>query len=472
MISPLRTKAVTRLCDAYNDLGYSVFKLRPFCAVVLACALLSAARAQLSVPDQQYRCPPTEDECGKTHKLPAFELGASDVNHHPYTINYVEFTDKGVLWDPHELKDAVKQITAAADGGSQHPLVVVYVHGWQNNASNISGDVVKFSGFISRLADDYPVGLPGKAPQVVGIYLAWRGLTIRFEPFKYFLSYWPRRQVAKNVGRTGIKNAVEVIKDAVNINPTVRANTFLIFAGHSFGARVLENAIDGLDAKGNPGFMRQYFEEMHKTAQTASIQHAKVSDEQVRALPLMPADLVVYVNAATSSAMTRKRVRQVKKDCPNFRSHPICSADPLYIAFTSTNDLATGLVMPIANLVLPDLISDKLNLISAANSPWMHTHHAPEPGCPQGEVICFDIARTNQPPTRYYLPRIPGKAQVPKSEDQAFDSDPFWIFNVHSNLVNGHGDVWNPNVANMLTVIIQNNRRFQQVRAAAVTVAP
>jgi hypothetical protein len=186
----------------------------------------------------------------------------------------------------------------------------------------------------------------------------------------------------------------------------------------------------------------------------------------------MPADLVVYVNAATSSAMTRKRVRQVKKDCPNFRSHPICSADPLYIAFTSTNDLATGLVMPIANLVLPDLISDKLNLISAANSPWMHTHHAPEPGCPQGEVICFDIARTNQPPTRYYLPRIPGKAQVPKSEDQAFDSDPFWIFNVHSNLVNGHGDVWNPNVANMLTVIIQNNRRFQQVRAAAVTVAP
>ncbi len=61
---------------------------------------------------------------------------------------------------------------------------------------------------------------------------------------------------------------------------------------------------------------------------------------------------------------------------------------------------------------------------------------------------------------------------MPKSEDQAFDSDPFWIFNVHSNLVNGHGDVWNPNVANMLTVIIQNNRRFQQVRAAAVTVAP
>src|ERR1035438_9905766 len=80
----------------------------------------------------------------------------------------------------------------------------------------------------------------------------------------------------------------------------------------------LENAIDGLDAKGNPGFMRQYFEEMHKTAQTASSQHAKVSDEQVRAIPLMPADLVVYVNAATSSAMTRKRVRQGKKECPDW----------------------------------------------------------------------------------------------------------------------------------------------------------
>jgi hypothetical protein len=442
------------------------------CAVALACAVVFPARAQLRVPDQQYRCPTGDDACQKAHKAPAFELGTSENNHHPYTINYVEYTDKGTLWNPRELDDAVKQIMAAADRGGQHPLVVVYVHGWQNNASELSGDVVKFRAFLSRLADDYPVGQPGKAPQVAGIYLGWRGLTINVQPFKYFAGYWSRRQTARNVGRTGIKKAVEIIKDAVNANPTARANTFLIFAGHSFGARVLENAIDGLDAKGNPGFMRQYFEEMHKAAQTAHNQQAKVREAQANAAPTLPADLVVYVNAATSSAKTLERLRQVESDCPSFQSHPICSADPLYVAFTSTNDMATGLVMPIANLAFPDFGSDKLHLISAANTPWIHTHRAPEPGCPQGEAICFDIAEANLPPAKYHLPRIPGKAQVPKSEDHQTETDPFWIFNVHSNLVNGHGDVWNPNVSNMLTVILQNNRRFQQVRAAAVAAAP
>lgn len=61
---------------------------------------------------------------------------------------------------------------------------------------------------------------------------------------------------------------------------------------------------------------------------------------------------------------------------------------------------------------------------------------------------------------------------MPKSDDHPFDPDPFWIFNVHSNLVNGHGDVWNPNVANMITVILQNNGRYMQVRAGAMAVAP
>jgi hypothetical protein len=427
--------------------------------MVVACLLCVGGNrgfGQFLVPDQQYRCSPSDTDCRGTNKLPAFELGTSDYNHNPYTINYVEYTDKGTPFDPKkddpydskELDDAINQIIAAYDDGKQYPLVVVYVHGWQNNASELSGDVVKFRGFMSRLADDYPVGQPGQAPQVVGIYLAWRGLTFTVEPFKHILSYWPRRRVAKKIGRTGIFDAVEKIKDAVNRNPVVRQNTILVFAGHSFGARVLENAIDGLDVNKKRGFMLKYLDQMHETAKKAREEGRAISNEKLFYLSNMPADLVVYVNAATSSAKTIEQVRQIQNDCRS-SSDPICMADPFYLAFTSTNDLATGIVMPVANLVFPDLVSDKLHLISAANSPWMHTHRAPEPGYPQGDarcfpegdVICFDIAGKNPPPTKYYLPRIVEKIQVP-----ATHMDPFWIFNVHSNLVNGHGDVWNPNV--------------------------
>ena len=217
--------------------------MRPSCAAFLACALTSAAQAQFLVPDQQFRCPLSDAACQKTHKPPAFEIGISEANHHPYSINYVEYTDKGKLWDPQELDDAINQFKAAADDGNQHPLVVVYVHGWQNNASNLSGDIVKFRGFMSRLADDYPIGLPGKAPQVAGIYLAWRGLTFTFEPFKHIFSYWPRREIARKVGRTGMYEAIEKIKQAVNADPKVRRNTFLIFVLHV--RKMIIGAING-----------------------------------------------------------------------------------------------------------------------------------------------------------------------------------------------------------------------------------
>ena len=63
--------------------------MRIYCGVVFACVLASVAQAQFLVPDQQYRCPPSDGVCKSTHKLSAFEVGLSDNNHHPYTINYV-----------------------------------------------------------------------------------------------------------------------------------------------------------------------------------------------------------------------------------------------------------------------------------------------------------------------------------------------------------------------------------------------
>jgi hypothetical protein len=440
--------------------------MRIYCGVLLACVFVSFAQAQFLVPDQQYRCPSSDTVCRNTHKPPALEVGLSSYNHRPYTINYVEYTDKGTLWAPQELTDAVNRVTTLVTDHNAHALVVVYVHGWQNNASELSGDVVKFRGFMSRLADDYPVGEAGKPPQVVGIYLAWRGLTFTVEPFKHIASYWPRRQIAKNVGRTGVYNAINEIATAVNADKVGRKNTFFILAGHSFGARVLENAIDGLDAHNNPhGILSSYFDGMHQTALQVRDHKAVFSEKDLHALPDMPADLVIYVNAATSSARSIQRARQIRDDCRDLKGHPTCKADPFYIAFTSTNDFATGLVMPIANLVFPDLVSDKLHLISAANTPWLHTHRAPEQGCAKG-AVCFDIAGKSGPPRQYYLPRIAKKVQVP-----VIGSDPFWIFNVHSNLVDGHGDVWNPNVENMMAAILKNNGHFAEVQAAALAAA-
>jgi hypothetical protein len=438
--------------------------------IVLVTAIPSFAQAQFLVPDQQYRCPPSQRAC-HPGKPTASELDLSDYNHRPFTINYVEYNDKYKYWDPQELTDAVNQVKSAADKG-QVPLVVVYVHGWQNNASEESGDVVKFRLLLSRLAETWPEKPGVAAPPVAGVYLAWRGLTFTVEPFKHIVSYWPERQKAKKMGELGMQKAVCEIESTLmplRSNPQ-RRQAYLILAGHSFGARVLENAINGHDASGRCPTVEDYSTQLHKLVADAKQRHAMVSEGSTPGLQL-PADMIIYVNAATSSEKTKECVAQIKQDCALAKSAEICTANPLFVAFTSTNDLATGLVMPIANFVFPDLVADRFHLISAADSPWMHTHRAPaiapSQKCPANEKICFDIVSKNREPVKYYLPRIDGRVEVSSSPQYPGGRDPFWIFNVHSNLVNGHGDVWNPNVVNMLTRILFQDEKFMNAIAVA-----
>lgn len=167
-------------------------------------------RAQFLVRDQEYRCPPNDTSCKIPTNLSSFEKRISPVRHREYSVNYVEFNDRGILWNSKELSDALEQVETAREDGKEKPLVVVYIHGWQNNASDSSGDVSKFRDILlAHLADTYP-------SRVLGIYLAWRGLTFTVEPFKHIVSYWPRRSVARHEGQTGMYDAVSKIIEVVN----------------------------------------------------------------------------------------------------------------------------------------------------------------------------------------------------------------------------------------------------------------
>ena len=54
-----------------------------------------------------------------------------------YTLAYIEFDDQGELWSPSQMSRATELIKRATqpEAGS---LVVVFIHGWQNNASTSS----------------------------------------------------------------------------------------------------------------------------------------------------------------------------------------------------------------------------------------------------------------------------------------------------------------------------------------------
>jgi hypothetical protein len=423
------------------------------------------ASAQFIVPDQQYRCPSIDPQCpGSTKRLKAFE------QHDTYTINFVEVRDDGQFWDERQLSEALAQIEKARDGGRLKPVVFVYIHGWQNNADELQndpaetdclklrGDVAKFRTCgVARLAER--LGLAGSRP-VVGIYLAWRGLSSTIEPVKHLFSYWPRRNKARTVGRQGMFKALDQIVRTVAEH---RDDYMLVMLGHSFGARVLEYAAEAVDpGKNHCGFMERFRE---RIAQRVSPQcaAAPVSAGEAGATPHPPVDLMVYVNAATSHRMTYTTLDHWKEICASQPATPGCAADPMYLATSSRTDFATSFLLPVANFIAPAFKADRLHLISAANTPWIHSHHDPTKvaACPPltPDSFCFQGPEDNHhqdgKQTVYYA-----RAHTDNAQRR------FWIFNTGHRLIRNHGDVWNKRVFNMVMAVLETKLAERQAGPA------
>ncbi len=414
-------------------------------ALLVACPTL--AGAQFLVGDQQYRCPAEEPACPAKKPLPAhIELTAQ--NGSKYQINFIEFKDNGQLWDPKEQDQALRFIRAAPENGKK-TLLVVYVNGWKNNADERKcrkppcGDVPKFRDtLLATLANDYP------DLNVLGVYLAWRGLTLTVEPFKT-ISYWPGRGTARRVGLTGIRQAVDQIGTAVH---PFRNRYFVILAGHSFGARVLENAVD-LTEVGSSG-LADRLQRLQQLSLKSKGELDTTARQDSKFNPQLPVDLIFYVNAATASTVTRRTLSELGRICSQWPQDSICSANPLYVAVTSHRDWATGIILPIANAVFPALSSDHLHLISAANTHSLHSHYDPVPKSSEPEACSgnaegrrFDF---NAQDKEYSVTPICGRAQKQ-----------FWIFNVGKNVMSGHGDVWNAAVTDLVVNVLRNNESFQ-----------
>jgi hypothetical protein len=434
--------------------------MRPFLLLLVSLCVTAVVQAQFIVPDQEYRCPPSDQACrsrqasvpGK-EKLSAFEERVSK-NGNKFTINYVEYSDKGLPWNPIELTDAITQIRdARGANGDQNALVVVYIHGWQNNADEPPGtcqDVCKFRDILlARLADSQAEA-GGKPLKVVGIYLAWRGRMFTHDPFNHIYSYYTRRRRALLIGQTGMYSALTEIENVVGEK---RENYVLVLAGHSLGARVLEYAAES--HKLHEGFMLSYRNIIRKMALEMPASMHMQAEMKQKMNTILPADLLLYVNAATASTVTRRTIKDTQDMCSKMQEDPICKADPFYIAISSHGDLATSITMPIANFFYPALRSDGLHLGSAANSASLRTHKEPAKGCTAAASLCFKL-KPNDPTSTESIVRIDGKQQIP-----GHVNEPFWIFNVRQNVMKSHSDIWNDAATDLITQAITRNEKYK-----------
>jgi hypothetical protein len=175
-----------------------------------------------------------------------------------YDLGFVEFDDQGWFWEPKQkqaVEQMIRNVARIGQPAGTPVIMVVFVHGWKNNAAEDNGNVRTFKATLMQLA-----GLEKKLSQMenrkprkmIGIYAGWRGLSIKSDycplPLGKELTFWGRKAVAQKVGGYGAMTELlmelESLQTASNDSlPADATKSELIIIGHSFGADAVYNAV-------------------------------------------------------------------------------------------------------------------------------------------------------------------------------------------------------------------------------------
>ena len=156
-----------------------------------------------------------------------------------YTLAFIEFDDMGEMWDSGQLTralDVIEQANQSPDGA----VVITFIHGWQNNASEKneeSGNVGEFKQYLATIAGIADRGVMGNR-KLVGIYLGWRGKSGSI-PGLNMATFYDRAGAARRIAGTTSTEVIYRIMNSAKQNRETR----LLLMGHSFGGQILESAV-------------------------------------------------------------------------------------------------------------------------------------------------------------------------------------------------------------------------------------
>lgn len=169
--------------------------------------------------------------------------------HDDYRLHFLEFDDQGQLYSTAPFLRLVEALRADAQAPDRPRLrLVLFAHGWKNNARLCNDNVCCFRTFLSRLAADSRVaeqrskGFLGPT-RVIGVYVGWRGLSATVQPFKS-LTFYSRKRAAANVGQGELVEVLSFLdRYQRNLNAETPNRCRLVILGHSFGGAMVFSAV-------------------------------------------------------------------------------------------------------------------------------------------------------------------------------------------------------------------------------------
>lgn len=389
------------------------------------------------------------------------------------TLGYVEVDDQGELQSFDQLRAVTDQIKAQSRKRPFH--LILFVHGWNHNASAQSGNVQSFKQTLESLA--LTQGRVG-AERVFGVYIGWRGRTL--DAITPTGDFYHRFQGGQRVGTGAGTDAIFEIAAAAR---AANSKNKIILVGHSFGALVLEHAIS------QP--VRARLAEKHSTGQ-------RTLDSR----DLIPADLVLLINQAQPAVKARTLVSAL-------RDRQIWTARedlPWIVSITSQTDRATGVAFPAgvrAGRLFPiSLFNTSVSgayrdsgfppeagtqkqaaRSTAGHFTPLHSHQMTrisdevadavtlggKPVSPTSEAQLWHILANQKPLGADHLMKVrteKGVYQIARQTDPSpFNRTPYWILSVPKEIIGGHNDIWSPRVTGLVTALM-NLRTSSSVQNA------
>jgi len=286
-------------------------------------------------------------------------------------IAFVEYQPGGKRYDDRQIENAEALVRKAIDDDPNHqPVIVGFVHGWKHNADPGNGKSKQISewppedtniqglehvlNFMYRCyyadpatKDPCLVTARSESPGpimghvVVGIYFGWFAANISpFWPVAQQMTVYSRGTEADNVASEGdLSNDLKRLSEVAHPNPKPgnKLEPMFVLVGHSFGGRLLEQAI------------RKPFQE--RLSQ-------QINAGTPGSVPNF-ADLVLYVNSAAPAKDSVGMLDFLAAHEVKFQttSGTAQKHQPQLAAITTPADAATGVVFTIA--MSPGSLSQK-----------------------------------------------------------------------------------------------------------------
>lgn len=388
-----------------------------------------------------------------------------------YKLGFVEFDDQGWFWNREQLKSVEQMIQSEAgigqSGGARGIIMVLFVHGWKNNAAYDNTNVQMFRVALKQLNQAEQAQNGNNARKVVGVYAGWRGLSVKsdvFPPLGMELTFWSRKRAAHKVGdgaMTELLVRLEKLQQAANVSiPSGALKTDFIIIGHSFGAAAVYSA----------------------ACQVVTERFVQTVEQNQPLKPL--GDQVILLNPAFEAA----RHYNLNELAVSISKYPDAQR-PVLSIFTSKGDWATHTFFPLGRFfstllqrfrhdepqrsadrtavgwfgpfVTHDLVYDATNKITASSTldpqtrkHELHQLHGPE------QKLQKSIANVRAQREKWHP-----NAAAPV--DYSFDDctlkprstfragDPFLIVSVDKKIMKDHDDIGNPVLLNFLREYIE-----------------